>query len=144
MIKRLNNAKRQTNYLVCNIEVSATRCHTLWQVSGSHPRLLVFGWKVWFKGESTRRKIFPLVTKCLTLCSYKSQISNLKPLAVRSWPRCISRTSSRCRPGWSWKASCRKIPTWRPCRSWSGGRSSPQRSPRSMNPSATPNRFFSP
>ena len=24
MIKRLNNAKRQTNYLVCNIEVSDT------------------------------------------------------------------------------------------------------------------------
>ena len=50
-------------------------------------------------------------------------------------------TSNRCQPGWSWKASCRKIPTWRPCRSWSGGRSSPQRSPRSVNPSATPNRF---
>ena len=29
MIKRLNNAKRQTNYLVCNIEVSASQSNYL-------------------------------------------------------------------------------------------------------------------
>ena len=60
MIKRLNNAKRQTNYLVCNIEVSATkRCLTLVTGIGFSPAIAGFWLKSLVQGRKYKEDNFP-------------------------------------------------------------------------------------